>query len=435
MSEVTFKALPNQAAIDYLKTKVPQASAHWDDWLAPVHAKSFTVAGAPSVAFAEEMHAAVVSAITNGTTITAFRREFDTIVQKHGWTYNGKRGWRTNVIFNTNMRTARMAAKWQTIQANKDVAPYLEYDAVNDSRTRPEHKTWDGTVLPVDDAFWDTHYPPNGWGCRCTVRQVSGATLRREGKSVSASPQIERRNVSPQHPNIPKGIDAGWDNNVGQAWLAPDVALGNKLAALPPSLAGYAYEHMVTKPFMSAVDKAWAVFSDGVKTSGRPKNATQFVGFASHKVQAGLMDKAEAILLKTAEINAARAASLTNNLPQLPIPDLKPESLALLAPDFKVAHLTGAHKTGSASQWPSEWTTRLPSLLHDYQAVLYDTDAQALVYVTKAQNNGRFATAYVNINQIKKKMGVSNWVGSLNTKPLSNLGESRFILLDGELPK
>ena len=158
---VEFSPLVNKAAIDYMKAKVPAASAHWDDWLAPVHAKSFTVAGAPTVDFAADMHTAIAKAISNGTTITDFRKDFDAIVAKHGWAYNGKRGWRTSVIFNTNMRTARMAAKWQTIQDNKDIAPYLEYVAVLDGRTTSMCKSWSGIIRHADDGFWDTHYPPN----------------------------------------------------------------------------------------------------------------------------------------------------------------------------------------------------------------------------------------------------------------------------------
>jgi SPP1 gp7 family putative phage head morphogenesis protein len=242
---VTFESLPNKAAIEYFKNKIPAASAHWDDWIAPVHAKSFTVAGAPSVEFASDMHAAINKAISQGTTLGEFRKDFDKIVQQYGWSYKGKRGWRTSVIYNTNMRTARMAAKWQTIQDNKDVAPFLEYRAVNDSRTRPQHKAWDDIIRHADDGFWDTHYPPNGWGCRCTVVAMSGATMARKGKSVSDAPDIKtsdvvNRNGVVTH-NVPAGVDVGWDSNVGQSWLAPDIALGKRLAALPPTMAGKSF--------------------------------------------------------------------------------------------------------------------------------------------------------------------------------------------------
>ena len=43
----------------------------------------------------------------------------------------------------------------------------LRYVAVLDARTRPEHRAWHGLILPIDHPLWDTHYPPNGWGCRC----------------------------------------------------------------------------------------------------------------------------------------------------------------------------------------------------------------------------------------------------------------------------
>jgi hypothetical protein len=32
-----------------------------------------------------------------------------------------------------------------------------------------------GITLPIDDPFWDSYYPPNGWNCRCTVVQVRKA--------------------------------------------------------------------------------------------------------------------------------------------------------------------------------------------------------------------------------------------------------------------
>lgn len=69
-----------------------------------------------------------------------------------------------------------MAAEWQNIQASKDVYPYLKYVAVNDKRTRPEHAALNGIIRPVDDDFWKTHFPPNGWNCRCTAEPLMKAS-------------------------------------------------------------------------------------------------------------------------------------------------------------------------------------------------------------------------------------------------------------------
>jgi hypothetical protein len=43
----------------------------------------------------------------------------------------------------------------------------------------PAIKEQVGTVLPVDDPFWDTHYPPIGFNCRCGVRSLSESELER----------------------------------------------------------------------------------------------------------------------------------------------------------------------------------------------------------------------------------------------------------------
>lgn len=73
-------------------------------------------------------------------------------------------------------RSAEAAKEWQEIDRNKDIYPNLRYIAILDERTRNDHVSLDGLVYPVDHPFWDSHYPPNDWGCRCTVEQTDDAT-------------------------------------------------------------------------------------------------------------------------------------------------------------------------------------------------------------------------------------------------------------------
>ncbi len=97
--------------------------------------------------------------------------------------------------YNQAVASAQMAVKWKKFENEKDNYD-LVYDAVGDKRTRPEHAAIDGVVQPVDSPFWDTHYPPNGWNCRCTVYQVDkgtkGTTLPTD---LPANPTFFQNNV------------------------------------------------------------------------------------------------------------------------------------------------------------------------------------------------------------------------------------------------
>lgn len=144
--------------------------------------------------------------LDTGTSIQKFRDQFDAIVQAHGWQYRGKPGWRSAVIFNTNMRTSYMAGKWQQAWDNKDMMPYLRYVQMQRATKRLSHSPWHGLVLPIDHPFWRTHYPPNGWGCLCTTQSVSEARLAAEGWHVSDSA-----------PTWPGDVPEEWAYNVGKA--------------------------------------------------------------------------------------------------------------------------------------------------------------------------------------------------------------------------
>lgn len=76
--------------------------------------------------------------------------------------------------YNTAIGSAQMASQWVRFQADKAVFPLLTYNTAGDGNVRPSHAAIDGVTRPVDDAFWNQYYPPNGWNCRCDVTQGSG---------------------------------------------------------------------------------------------------------------------------------------------------------------------------------------------------------------------------------------------------------------------
>lgn len=215
--------LPFKEAIDYFRRKANLPTRSYTDLWEGMHAPAFVVAGAQQATLLADLRQAVDRALADGTTIADFRKAFDETVAKHGWDYKGGRNWRTRVIFDTNLRMAYNAGKWEQAHQAKRQRPYLRYIAIMDSQTRPEHRAWHNTVLPVDHPFWQTHHPPNGWNCRCTVQSLGSRDLKSLGLDVSEAPAVEMQQRSVNTPNgavtvtAPKGVDTGFGYNPGIA--------------------------------------------------------------------------------------------------------------------------------------------------------------------------------------------------------------------------
>lgn len=73
--------------------------------------------------------------------------------------------------YNMAIRQARTAVQWKDFEAAASVYPNLEYRASRSANPRDAHKAWYGLIKPINDPFWDTAMPPNGWGCKCWVKQ------------------------------------------------------------------------------------------------------------------------------------------------------------------------------------------------------------------------------------------------------------------------
>lgn len=225
---VNYGSLPFEEQIAFFRQKLNIETRAWTDIYTAEHDHAFMVSGAMKRALVEDFRAAIEKAIEQGTTLAEFRRDFDAIVQKHGWAYNGGRGWRTRVIYDTNMRQSYNAGRVAQMKAISGKRPYWRYKH-NDSvaHPRPQHLAWDGLILRHDDPFWQSHTPANGWGCRCYIETLAERDMKKLGKAgPDQAPPIDyetrligKNGPSPREVTVPVGIDPGFEYQPGESWL------------------------------------------------------------------------------------------------------------------------------------------------------------------------------------------------------------------------
>lgn len=76
---------------------------------------------------------------------------------------------------------------------------YIMYDAINDNRVRPEHLAMDNRVWRRDQFPWEWT-PPNGYNCRCSIRQLDDYLLRRSGgvlQNETGAPVLDGQQLQP----------------------------------------------------------------------------------------------------------------------------------------------------------------------------------------------------------------------------------------------
>lgn len=406
MPDVVFTNVPDEKAIAFLRQKLNITTRNWDDFLKEIHAKAFTVAGATKLALLKDLRHAVTKAIENGESIGEFRKRFDHIVDDHGWSYKGKRGWRTRVIYDNNLRSAHMAGRWDQIQQNKNQRPYLMYRTVGDGRVRAEHRGWDNTILPVDDPFWNTHYPPNGYGCRCDVRTVSERDLERKGWTISDRPEIKttpRKNsrTGEDYGDVPEGIDVGWNYNVGQAWLGGEKALGDQLVDLPRRVQDQFNDHSTS--IYNKLQDAFSPWAKQVLDKDHPRRQTMVAGYLSGAVIKAVRDKA-----------------------------IKPRTAAITLSADRLRRMERDIKKKKGQDVPRDLIVNIPTGIKNPTAILWDKKKDALLYVVGNTGEREFKL-FVMIN-FKEKRDITNSIRSGGVVPLQNLkDENHYELLEGSL--
>lgn len=242
----------NEAAVSFLRSKGVEISFRHQDITREEHIRAFTVAGVTNLDLLTEMQRIVTEHEAEGLSTAESKRKLRDRIQAAGWwgpvrvadptgrqpdrVVDLSRRGRLDLILSTNWRTSRAAAQWAHIQRTKRLRPFLAYRSQRDEHVRPLHRQWDGTILHADDPWWLTHFPPNGWRCRCQVLQFSQRELTARSLSVTQRPQSPTTTYANPRTgeviDVPQGIDPGFSYNPGvQTLVGPTGALSRSVAA------------------------------------------------------------------------------------------------------------------------------------------------------------------------------------------------------------
>lgn len=281
---------PPEAAVEFFRAKGLELTWNWHDQWRDAHSRAFTVAKLARLDILRDIQDGAQRALDIGEPEAEFKKRMGALLQQKGWWGKkivvGADGQaevvregsprRLSVIFRANLQSAYMAGRWKQFAGEAAEAPYVQYIAVMDGRTRPAHAAFHGKVFRIDDPVWQVIAPPNGINCRCRIRNLSAAemltqrlkaetgarietrrdikiapvTNRRTGEIDPA--KLERRGVSIPDPADPaKRLtlfpDAGWDCNPGAGPALGDLP-ARKLDAAQPPLAAQAVRDLVRGP-------------------------------------------------------------------------------------------------------------------------------------------------------------------------------------------
>ena len=255
-------------ALEYFRFRGLRTGFDYRDVRKEEHALSFTVAKAMDIGILDEIRAALDRALAEGMTFRQFRKDLTPVLRKRGWwgkkqmedpvtgeTTPAQRGShrRLRTIYRANLRAARAAGVWDRAQRTGKTAPWFLYEPGPGKRC-VRHEAWAGTILPVNDPWWDDHFPPNGWGCRCRVRQIGAVEAERRGGPTERPPRNEVPWWNERAGRFEKtdaGLDPAWATNPGKhRALGPLGPLHDELDDADRSFARAAIVSVLDSPIL-----------------------------------------------------------------------------------------------------------------------------------------------------------------------------------------
>jgi hypothetical protein len=419
---VVVKPLPFNEAVAAFERRAPNLvpSDRWTEMWQEDHAVAFTVARSAGYDILGDIRDALDKALKEGLTYEQFAARLKPILQAKGWWGKVERPdgeivqlgsmRRLRTIYNTNLRVSYAAGAWERAWRTQHALPYIVYEGIDDAHQRPIHHSWMGTCLLITDPWWDTHWCPCGWNCRCWNRQVTRLEAREIGVTENPPSGPPKRFFNPstgETVEVPYGIDPGFGYNVGKASMAGQAQgnaaklMADKMAATPPRVAALP----LPKPILDAQVEEFGRWVDQARGAGEAAGDLRVAGALSSKV----LD-----FLERPDVDRAPASGAI--------------TVAGKAVHGFLRDVTGTRAPALAL------VKELPRLLAEPAAILWDREQERLVYVTAVAAAAEAGLRLVIVLDPAKARSATNAVAAGQLVALQALQDrQRYELVEGEL--
>lgn len=128
-----------EEAVEYFRRRIPVTAKVFYSIAYDYRVLAFTVSGYSKLQILRRFYEELLAALEQGNTLAEFRSNMHGFLEREG--YEGVTPYQAENIFRTNIQTAYNVGhyKQMTDPEVMKLRPYWQYDAVNDSRTRPSH--------------------------------------------------------------------------------------------------------------------------------------------------------------------------------------------------------------------------------------------------------------------------------------------------------
>ena len=411
-------SLPPQEAVDYLQRRAQLTQTFsWQDLWHDEHAKQFTVSRLARMDILKAMQDGITKSVQGDLTRRDWMSNTKALLQKEGW-WGEKQlvdpvsgevvstkfdSARLKLIFDTNTRMANSAGLWDRVWRNRSTHPYVRYITRGDERVRESHRAWNNLTLPADHPFWETHWPPNGWRCRCRVMSMTQSEYdqrRGTGEITTEAPPEQFITWTNQRTGetsqVPLGVSPGFDYNPGlsQARRASLQSLVDaKLADTPPALAQAAKQNgfipsasaadipvITPRPKLDGDARAWVV------GQGKVKGTEHLVVYDANTGKEVVRWGSE--LRDRIEIPAAASKLMDERSATLVFHHNHPDSLSLSPADLSLLSRPGVAKIVAHGHDGSVFSATRGDSIGNLQAMLMAATSERKRQYFEAQRRG-----------------------------------------------
>jgi len=195
LTKSDFEPKPAEAAREAFATKAALTSAVFDRLSAEARQKAFRIAGVNNARLIQAVRNRIAKSIESGKLWPEVRQEIEKLFSAAGEKMPALG--RLRQVFITNTQQAYNDARRELLKQETGTFPFWQYLTVGNgipgiNGVRATHAALHGLIFRADDPFWNSHYPPWDFNCRCYIVALTEGQARGTGQELRTLGYVRR---------------------------------------------------------------------------------------------------------------------------------------------------------------------------------------------------------------------------------------------------